>query len=108
MAKREVAATREGGLTRDVQAPIAALGNDTIVVLGEGLSGFNLGDDRQVALARVSPAGAVANVTVGLATDPEGLVATTLSVRGNEAVLAWIGGVAGYPGRIGLARASLP
>jgi hypothetical protein len=82
-------------------APAVAMGDDTVVVLGGGSS--TIDHSTHLGITRISPTGTSLTAPFGVVQDPELVAAPKVAVLGSQAVLAWVGGVNGYPGRIGLA-----
>jgi hypothetical protein len=80
----------------------ATLGQDTVVVLPSGSDTVDRATRLEVT--RVDANGATVTAPFGVVSDPELVGAYRLGVLDGEVVMAWVGGVGGFPGRIGLAR----
>jgi hypothetical protein len=89
-----------------LRAPAVPIGDDVAVVVGTGGSGGYV--DTRFDVARVPPVESQPARYASVVIDPEWASDPQLALRGPDIVLAWIGSARGYPGRIGVARVSLP
>jgi hypothetical protein len=85
-----------------IPSTIAMQGGDSIVAFGTGTATIDL--DGEISVGRFASDGTMVTAPFRVVVDPEGLAEPRLAQRGTETVLAWVGGVHSYPGRIGLAR----
>jgi hypothetical protein len=81
---------------------ILASGDDTIIAFGSGSGWIN--HDSVLRVGRFSRDGTTATAPFDVVADPEGLGDPQLALMGSDVIVAWVGGIQGYPGRIGLAR----
>jgi hypothetical protein len=83
-------------------APIIDVGGDTLVLLPGGLS--TIDQSTHLEVARLSSAGVQGGAPYSIVQDPERVANPRWTRFGRDVIVAWIGGLAGFPGHIGLAR----
>ncbi len=88
-----------------IPSTITMLGSDSIVAFGSGDT-TTIDRDGEISVGRFAADGTTVTAPFRVVVDPEALGEPRLVRRGTEVILAWVGGLRSYPGRIGIARLS--